>query len=329
MNVGPVDSQRVADKFLCAFNVMTREGHTYLAAKLTGLCRATRESDNLWDDINYAAFKKEKLRSPLSYAISKGDLVRAEFLLKHGADNFFYGCIPHIHLYEAIRNGDVNMIKLLVKYGAPVNHVGYMNETPLIIAANYDNAAVAAALLDLGANINATTIDGRTALMRAVGGHNTAVIKLLCNRGAAIDVTDNFDSSALTLEIVAQWGRLKYAAAYREDIVGLLCSLGVNVNAADSQGTTPLHWAAHGVYSIVVTLCSYGADVNAATHEGWTALMHASNVGNLNIAKALLDRGANVNAVTKSGRTALTLACKVSDKDPQSMISLLKEHGAV
>lgn len=329
MNTGPVDPQIVADKFLYAFNIMAREGHSELARKLSGICRATRESDNLWDDINYAAFKAEKTCSPLSYAISKGDTVRAEFLLKHCADNVFYGPRNTVTpLLQAICNGDVDMIILLINYGAPVNYTGPY--TPLYVAAKYDNAAVAATLLDRGAKIDTPDGGGYTPLMVACEHHNMAVVNLLCKRGASTEVTDKYGHTVLMQAIHDNHGT----------ILEELCRLGANVNGVNSRGSTPLLEACkgRGNYHAVDTLCYYGANVNAVDEDGWTPLMYATQNQNLGVLNVLLSCEAEVNYMNNLGESAMRIARsrrrrwrdnEDNDDDREEIVATLAEFGAL
>jgi ankyrin repeat protein len=103
-----------------------------------------------------------------------------------------------------------------------------------------------------------------------------------------------------------------------------------NPNAAEADGTTALHWAAHhdnaaaadlliragasvqaknrygatalllacvnGSAPMVDRLLNAGADPNTAMPEGDTALMTAARTGNAAVVKALIARGADVNA---------------------------------
>jgi ankyrin repeat protein len=328
MNTGPVNPQLQADKFLCVFNAMAREGHIDLARKLTGLCRATRESDNLWDDINYSAVKAKKNHSPLSYAISNGDMVRVEFLLKHGADNVFYDPYDtRMPLIHAIRTGSVEMINLLVSYGAAVDYIdtnAIQSINPLLTACTYDNAAVVATLLDLGAKID--NGDDLTPLMVACEYHNIAIIRLLCSRGAAMDVIDQYGYTLLMQAIHKN----------HAEIVEELCRLGANVNQTNSRGSTALMEACkdRGNYRIADTLCYYDANVNAVDNRGWTALLYAAKEQNFGLVALLLDYGADVNAVNNEDQTAITLASKRRrwrddcDDEQDEVIDILVSYGA-
>ncbi len=135
---------------------------------------------------------------------------------------------------------------------------------------------------------------------------------------------------------------------------------GADVMAADTDGTTPLHWAVHasdpavvelligagadaraanrygvqpialactnGNAAIVALLLDAGVDANATLPEGETALMTAARTGSLDVVDLLLDRGADVNAVeTWRGQTALMWAAA---EGHTQVIPTMLSHGA-
>ena len=89
-------------------------------------------------------------------------------------------------------------------------------------------------------------------------------------------------------------------AAYREDlkIASALVQAGANVNAANRlNAITPLLIASNtGNAAIIELLLRAGADANLANSHGTTPLMLAAASGKADAVKTLLDHGANVNA---------------------------------
>ncbi|EAX91335.1 ankyrin repeat protein, putative [Trichomonas vaginalis G3] len=73
--------------------------------------------------------------------------------------------------------------------------------------------------------------------------------------GANITITDSFNEGALHL---AAKHKLKEVAEH-------LISHGLDINAKDKNGKTPLHYAAGKSLDMVEFLISHGADINATT----------------------------------------------------------------
>ena len=120
-------------------------------------------------------------------------------------------------------------------------------------------------------------------------------------------------------------------AAIRNDIeIGrLLIRSGANVNAATRiGGLTPLYLAATAGNAVMISeLLQAGASAKAASSvNGTTALMKASAAGSAAAVKLLLDHGADVNA-TEAGedQTALMFAAAADRAD---VIALLAARGA-
>jgi len=101
-------------------------------------------------------------------------------------------------------------------------------------------------------------------------------------------------------------------AARVDDIqtVELLLRSGAKVHSANRYGVTPLHLACiNGNAGIVELLLKAGADPNTALPDGETALMTSARTGKVDVVKSLISHGANPNAkeATK-GQTALMWA---------------------
>jgi ankyrin repeat protein len=100
-------------------------------------------------------------------------------------------------------------------------------------------------------------------------------------------------------------------AVYNDDAetAGLLVRSRANVNATNRYGVPPLFLACtNGNANLVRLLLDAGANANSSLPGGETVLMDAARAGNLEAVKALLARGANPNAKERREQTALMWA---------------------
>ncbi len=118
-------------------------------------------------------------------------------------------------------------------------------------------------------------------------------------------------------------------AAMRGDAakVKALIAQRADVNHAQGDGMTALHWAARGGQAGVVTaLLEGGANVKAATRlGGYTPLHLAAQEGHGAIVRALLAKGAEAGVVTTTGVVPLHFAAAAGNVD---VISALLDKGA-
>jgi ankyrin repeat protein len=167
---------------------------------------------------------------------------------------------------------------------------------------------------------------------------------------------------ALAGLVVAGDTRLADAAQQgNKEAVRTLLKEKVDVNAAQGDGMTALHWAANkddldmvklllaaaanakamtrlgeitplfmactnGDAPMIAALLNAGADAKAVKANGTTALMMAASSGNADAVKVLLDHGADINAKeTAHGQTALMFAAALN-RTP--VVKLLASRGA-
>lgn len=260
-------------------------------------------------------------KTPLYLAFEQqGDdqAAKAKALLDGGADPNLADDQGIAPLHLAVKRGKDGeaAVKLLLGKGAKVDVRNHEGETPLHRA---KDVAVAAALLDAGADMNATA-KGRSALF-AAAQTSVELLTLFLERGADLHAVG---PTGITL--------MHAAASSSSDVekdrarIKFLQGKGLNVNALDAAGRTPLYYATRGeaIFSAffggmpsfnerttsVDLLLEAGANPNLADHRGWTPLHVAAFANQERLVKALLAKKANVNARTETGMTPLHLACR-------------------
>jgi ankyrin repeat protein len=100
----------------------------------------------------------------------------------------------------------------------------------------------------------------------------------------------------------------------------------VDVNAALSDGSTALLWAAHNAdIDLVDRLLRAGANANAKNQFGATPMSEAAFLSNTAIIEKLLKAGADPDSPSADGQTALMLVART---DNAAAAKLLLDHGA-
>jgi uncharacterized protein len=109
--------------------------------------------------------------------------------------------------------------------------------------------------------------------------------------------------------------------------VRALLTSGEDVNTAQGDGMTALHWAArHGDVDLIRMLVAAGANVKATTRlANYTPLLMASEIGSAGAIEALIVGGADPKGTTASGVSPLMFASVAGQADA---VKTLIAHGA-
>ncbi len=190
-------------------------------------------------------------------------------------------------LETAVTFGTYDQVRLLVEWGAlpfesiPDEFIIYKrsdlrDRTPrtptLLQAAQSADRGVIPLLVDIGADLAATTASGGDLLNVATGAGNALVIEDLL--GLGFDVEGVYSESKMTNLMRAclvpnDHSRRRDRVRGDLPVARLLLEAGAEVNRADAQGRTALHYAAGaGLPALVELLLEAGADPTIADAEG-------------------------------------------------------------
>jgi ankyrin repeat protein len=136
---------------------------------------------------------------------------------------------------------------------------------------------------------------------------------------------------------VVFWLAAVGAAAADDTLAGLIqagdrhaalemIAAGADVNAAQGDGTTPLHWAVYKIDAdLTRALLERGAQPDVINDYGSSPLAEAVKVADARLVEMLLDAGSDVEMPNQEGQTALMLAARAGFLD---VAELLVRHGA-
>lgn len=268
----------------------------------------------------------DQLGTPLSYASKEGNIDVIDFLLSQGADVNYVSYSGSTALVKACEYGRIDAVDRLLQAGADVNIIsrqgysplgaacyhGYLGivdrllihgaiidiydniSPPLISAVEGGEFGIVDRLIQMGANVDIESYWGLTPLSVAVNQTQLKIIELLMDNGANPDTVG--DAAELkSHKLISEWLESYDATKIEDmnDIMDKLIYLGVNVNAIDEYGYTPLIIAVReSNVRNVILLLQLGVDVNLENINKYSALWHARNVGNREIIDLLEQCGA-------------------------------------
>ena len=169
-------------------------------------------------------------------------------------------------------------------------------------------------------HINATGGYYRTPAVAALTERHFELAQVLYRNGSSVDPQGLVGIS--TLHSATRYWDL--------EMVQVLLNYGLDVNAKNDWGQTPLNYALKFNPedvdpSVVRLLLDHAADLNLQAEDGLTPLYHASKHGMVEIVRLLVERGASIEVQDSEGTTPLDVA---SGEHRDEIIKLLLEHRA-
>ncbi len=233
-------------------------------------------------------------------------------------------------LYRACEKGNLDAVKMLITQGAEVNFYGKGGKPPIYGAIQRQNFEVARFLIEQGAQVNFPEA-------KELGWLTSSPLPLALERKAPLDLIKLLvEKGADVKELMHDDSLLHIAAKYCDkECVEYLVNQGLDVNARDSNGQTPLYHAI-GKSEVAELLLKHHADVNITPKvEGfWSArspfsLLHlVALIRDKEIIKTatlLLDHGADFEKRDPVGQTPLFLAASEGNTE---VVKLFLARGA-
>jgi len=209
---------------------------------------------------------------------------KVKLLLDHGADAKYRAASGHdAATVAASYRGSAASIKLLLDAGSDAEPPAGVKarHSPLLLASMSGDLETVSLLLSRGAAANPRpSPSGDSPISEAITFGHAAVVRALIQAGAKTDLVERTGVNLL------HWA----AITNRADVIPELAKAGVDINAIDEHGYTPLMYAAtidFGDTATLRALLAAGADRRVKNGGGRTALQQARRLGNEQLAKAL------------------------------------------
>lgn len=235
----------------------------------------------------------------------------AELVSKESMEELDGNGIAAVHM--AARKGHVDALAVMIKKGVDVNLSedvpAQSGTTPLHEACIYGHADVVKLLMDAGADDTVKNCKGNTPAHCAV--RNDKGGEKLSNEARARVLKE-----LKNLDIPGEYGRTPLMQAQLldltapRDLLPIFLEKGVDVNRRDDQGMTALMLNAdHYCFKDVIKpLIQAGADIQVADNDGNTALHYALQYGDQGVARYLIKKGADYNLPNNDGKTPVQIA---------------------
>ena len=166
--------------------------------------------------------------------------------------------------HACMRFKDAAPVRSLIAVGSDVNALNFDGFSPLFYA---QSPEVAQELFRANADPS-IVVKGQTPLHRAVSGD---IVDILIANGCILN--DKPDANPFSKTKLSTFTPLHSAASRSADVVLRLIHHKADVNARESSGKTPLHFAVD--VDVAESLLSAKADINALDAHGFTALHYA------------------------------------------------------
>jgi ankyrin repeat protein len=209
---------------------------------------------------------------------------KVKLLLERGADAKYRASSGlDAATVAASYRGSAASITLLLDAGSDAEPPAGVKarHSPLLFASMSGDLEAVSLLLSRGASANPrSNPSGDSPISEAITFGHAAVVRALIQAGAKTDLVERTGVNLL------HWA----AITNRADVVAELAKAGVDVNAIDEHGYTPLMYAAtidFGDTATLRALLAAGADRRVKNGAGRTALQQARRLGNAQLAKAL------------------------------------------
>jgi len=207
----------------------------------------------------------------------------------------------------AYSNTDPAIFNFFLNAGANVNQQDADGNTPFINAASGNKLEIVQLLASRVKNINETNKNEQTALMLAVKGNNAQVVSFLLEKGGNASAKDNKGNTLAYYLVESFNGR--DVDTFDKKLV-LLKKKGVQFTTTQAEGNNLYHLAAkQNNLELLQRLTTFGIDINAKNEEGLTPLhLAAMKAEDDQIMKYLISQGANAKITTDFEETVYDLA---------------------
>jgi ankyrin len=262
--------------------------------------------------IKYGADVKEKNKegeTPLHIASDRGFESIGKLLLENGADVNAQNNEGFTPLHHAAYSGHLLFCKLLLKNGARSDAKARNNETPLIVSCQSGESEDVCRLLLKDDKNSRNTKDyelGGTALHHACNNNHLQLCKFLLKEG--------FDPNSTAKKLSCLHIAIENMS---EELFDLFLEAQDDLNGADVNGLTPLHYACEtGLISFVEKLLlktkagKIVIDIDSYSLSGKTALHCAVERNYMQVAQLLLAHGASTQYHDMYSKTPLMYAAE-------------------
>ena len=246
---------------------------------------------------------------PIVLAAQSGIVECVQLLLDAGADPNSYDRLGNIVLSVATTPA---VVELLISAGADVHahHIRYGDD---IFAECHDDRQILEMLVTAGVDIEARNKYGWTRLYSAAFNGDILRIKFLLAHGAKIDGCSAKDALDTPLHALC-------FCSGCVPIIDRLLDAGIDIDAQNSKGNTPLLTAASQSYgcgssdgalpTLVAAFIARGANINLSNHRGETPLIATVKgccflTPEFECFKLLVAAGANLHHQDLDGKTAM------------------------
>lgn len=237
-------------------------------------------------------------------AVNHRDIKKARQLLAEGADINGKAWFGDTSLGMALRGQRLKMMRFLLSQGAdPEIETGFESpELPLVLAIRTQWLDGIRLLIEHGVKVNAKDKEGRAPFYYAF--KSLKVMKLLLELGANPFARGPQGSTYL-----------HRAYKIKPEGIDLLIRKGLDVNARNERGQTPLHLLMRwDRVDRARQLLARGARVHIQDNWGRTPMHYAVESYETKDIQLLINKGADINARDIFGRTPLYLVCQQPPK---------------